>query len=45
MEAFNKLIEIVCSELVLTLPNFDLNFKVTSDASDLGNGAVLEQEI
>ena len=45
MEALNKLIEIMCSELVLALPNFDLDFKVTSDASDLGYGAVLEQEI
>ena len=32
------------SELVLVLPNFDLEFKVTSDASDLGYVAVLEQE-
>ena len=45
MEALDKLIEIMCSELVLALPNFDLDFKVTSDASDLGYGAVLEQEI
>ena len=43
--AFNKLIKIMCSELVLALPNFDLDCKMTSDALDLGYGAVLEQEI
>ena len=45
MDALHKLIDIMCSELVLALPNFDLDFKVTSDASDLGYGAVLEQEM
>ena len=35
----------MCSELVLALPNFELDFKVTSDASELGYGAVLEQEM
>ena len=38
------IIEIMSSELVLVLPNFELEFKVTSNASDLGYGAVLEQE-
>ena len=45
LEARNQLIEIMSSELVLALPNFDLEFKVTSEASDLGYGAVLEQEL
>ena len=45
MEPLNKLIEIMCSELVLALPNFDLDFKVTSDSSDLRYGAVQDQEI
>ena len=39
MEALKKLIEI------MALSNFGLDFKVTSDALDLGYGAVLEQEI
>ena len=42
LEALNTLIEIISSELVLALPNYDLEFKVTSDASDLGYGVVLE---
>ena len=45
IQALNKLIEIVCSELVLALPNFELDLKVTNVASDLGYGAVLEQEM
>ena len=40
-----QLTDIMCSELVLALPNFELNFKVTIDASELGYGAVLEQEV
>ena len=32
------------SDLVLVLLNFELDFKVTTDASELGYGAVLEQE-
>ena len=41
--AFNQLKEMMCSDLVLVLPNFDLEFEVTCDASDRGYGAVLEQ--
>ena len=34
----------MCSD-VLALSNFELDFKVTSDASDLGYEAAQEQEI
>jgi hypothetical protein len=44
-EALEKLIEVMCSEMVLVLPNFNLEFKVASDASEVGYGAVLEQEV
>ena len=43
-DAFDKLIDAMCSDMVLKLPNFELDFQLTSDASDLGYGAVLEQE-
>ena len=44
IQAFDKLVEIMCSDLVLRLPNLELDFEVTCDASDLGYAAVLEQE-
>ena len=45
IEAFEQLIDVMCSEMVSVLPDFNLDFKVTSDASELGYGAVLEQEV
>ena len=45
LTALRELIDNVCSESVLALPNFELDFKVTYDASELGYGAVLEQEV
>ena len=44
-QAFEKLVEIMCSDLILKLANFELDFQVTCDASDLGYGSVLEQEL
>lgn len=44
-QAYENLKIIMCSDLVLSLPNFDEQFIVTSDASDNGYGGVLEQEI
>jgi len=43
--AFERLKEVMCSDLVLSLPHFEHEFIVTSDASDHGYGAVLEQYI
>ena len=40
---FEKLKEILGSELVLELPDFDREMVITTDASDNGYGAVLEQ--
>lgn len=44
-ECFYKLRDIMASDLVLALPNFNFPFSVTTDASDYGYGAVLEQVI
>ena len=41
--AFENLVEVICSDLVLILPNFNGEFSVTTDASEVGYGAVLEQ--
>ena len=41
---FYQLRDILCGELVLSLPNFELPFILTTDASDNGYGAILEQE-
>ena len=43
-DALNKLIEAMSSDLVLVLPSFELDFKVTTDASELRYCAVLQQE-
>lgn len=43
LSAFNYLKRILTSDLVLRLPNFELPFKVQTDASQLGIGAVLLQ--
>ena len=40
---FEKLKEILGSELVLELPDFEREMVITTDASDNGYGAVLEQ--
>ena len=42
-QQFNKLKEIICSELVLSLPDFEREMIITTDASEIGYGAVLEQ--
>ena len=42
-EKFEMLRDILCSDLVLSLPDFDKTMIVTTDASDNGYGAVLEQ--
>lgn len=44
LSAFHRLKKILTSDLVLRLPNFDLPFKVQTDASQQGIGAVLLQE-
>lgn len=44
MEAFEKLKEIVATELVLSLPDFEKPFEVHTDASDKAIGGVLIQE-
>jgi hypothetical protein len=41
----NKLKEILCSDLVLALPNFEQEMIITKDTSDNGYGAVLEHFI
>ncbi len=44
-KCFNNLKQILCSELVLSLPDFEQDMIITTDASDNGYGAVLEQYI
>jgi hypothetical protein len=41
---FEKLKKILCSDLVLALPNFEKQMSISTDASDCGYGGVLEQE-
>jgi hypothetical protein len=41
--AFYALRDALCSELVLALPNYEEPFILTTDASECGYGAVLEQ--
>jgi hypothetical protein len=43
-ESFEKLRETLCSNFVLALPDFTKTMILTTDASDKGYGAVLEQE-
>jgi hypothetical protein len=43
IEHFAKLQQILCSELVLALPDFSKDMNVTTDASELGYGGQLEQ--
>ena len=43
LSAFNRLKQILTHDLVLRLPNFDLPFKIQTDASQHGIGAVLLQ--
>jgi hypothetical protein len=42
---FNNLKEILCSDFVLALPDFEQEMIITTDASDNNFGAVLEQYI
>ena len=42
-EALEKLKQILVGELVLALPDYDKTFILSTDASDNGYGAVLEQ--
>ena len=44
-ENFYKIQQILCSNLILALPNFDEIFELSTDASEFGYGAVLEQEV
>ncbi|CAF1141767.1 unnamed protein product, partial [Brachionus calyciflorus] len=44
-ENFHRLRNILCSELVLALPNFEYQMYLSTDACDFGYGGVLEQEI
>lgn len=44
IEAFAKLKEAMMSTPVLALPNFETQFKVHTDASDVGIGAILMQK-
>ena len=44
-KAFDRVKTILLSSPVLTAPNFDKQFKPYVDASDVGAGAVLQQEI
>ena len=41
---FEKLKQTLCSDLVLALPDFNKPFYLSTDASDYGYGAVLEQK-
>ena len=41
---FSRLKKLLCSNLVLSMPNFDNEMIITTDASDKGYGAVLEQD-
>ena len=43
LESFKKLKEILCSELILALPDFTREMIVTTDASELRYGGHLEQ--
>ena len=43
-EAFDRVKAILLSSPVLTVPDFDKQFKLYVDASDVGAGAVLQQE-
>ena len=43
-ESFRKIKEVLCSDLILALPNFNKPFSIETDASDYGYGAVLQQE-
>jgi len=43
-ESFEKIKSILCSDLVLALPNFEKTMHLKTDACDYGYGAVLEQE-
>jgi hypothetical protein len=43
--AFDNLKRIITSEQVLLLPDFDSPFRIESDASNYGVGAVLSQEV
>ena len=42
--AFDKQKAILISELVLLVPNFNKEFKLAVDASDVGAGGILLQE-
>ena len=42
--AFDKLKEVICSALVLRLPDFSLPFVVETDALGIGMGAILSQQ-
>ena len=42
---FLKLKEIICSDLVLSLPDFEREMIITTDASEIGYGVVLELEV
>ena len=43
--SFARLVDIMCSDLVLALPDFTKPYTLTTDAYDFGYGAILEQEI
>ena len=43
-QAFDKLVEILCNAPLLQLPDFEVPFVLTSDASLVGTGAVLTQK-
>jgi hypothetical protein len=43
--AFDELRTIVCSERVLILPDFDNEFRLEADASNVGVGAVISQQV
>ena len=44
LEAFERLNAILLSSTVLTAPDFDNQFKLYVDVSDVGAGAVLQQQ-
>jgi len=41
--AFNEIRDLVCSDRVLVLPDFDKDFRLEADASNYGVGAVISQ--
>ena len=43
-QAFNVIRHLVCSEPILTLPDFDKEFRLEADASHYGVGAVISQK-